>query len=370
MSRTVTVEIDAVTVDADTVDNVRITYGRQRITDQPAPSQCVLTLLTDMTSFDYTVGQSVEVIGTINTTDYQRFTGRIAQVRVGRYTTELVCTSTGLGAVAHEPRGEIEFESVEKAGTIIEYIWNYGSQIPTGNFQLGDVELAKNVVYGPGNALDLMQTVANYDLNGVVWEDQSGVVYYDAGRTVASPANLEVLADHVLDTWIAEQTVDSIVNACTVTYDGGEVTVSDAGSIADHGQFGQNFDTPIATEDDAYTKAARQISPEPTFATYPLTVLLKTMSDADAGDLLSLGIGATLDLSAVAAEIPGVPSTAFLEGYDETIRSRGDDWQLALYVSDVQLTRIPQRWSEVTANLEWDQVSATLTWLQAIGQQL
>ena len=370
MSRSVTVDIDSVTVDADTVDNVRITYGRQRITEQPAPSQCVLTLLTDMTSFDYTVGQTVEVVGTINTTDYPRFTGRIAQVRVGRYTTELVCTSTGLGAVAHEPRGEVEFESDELAGTIVEYIWNYGSQIPTGNFQLGDVQLAANTIYGPGNALDLMQTVANYDVNGVVYEDQAGVVYYAAGRTVASPPDLELLADHVLDTWVAEQTVDSIVNSCTVTYAGGEVTVSDAGSIDDHGSFGQTFDTPIANEDDAYTKAARQIAPEPTFATYPLTVLLKTMSDADAGDLLSCIVGATLDLSSVAAEIPGVPADAFLEGYDETITARGDDWQLALYVSDVQLTRIPQRWSEVTANLEWDQVSATLTWLQAIGQQL
>lgn len=374
MSRSVTVEIDGVTVDADVVDNIQITYGRRRIDETCLPSQCTLTMLTDMTSFDWTVGLEVEVIATIGATPYTRFLGRIAQVRVGRYTTELIATSAGLGAVANQPRAELTVATGATflVGTYIGLLYDNSPSPP--NFDDGTTIPTPGTVIGPGKTLDLMNTVAGWDTRGLVWEEQDGTVHFEDGnsRAAVTPAAATILASHVLDDWTAEQTVDSIVNTATVTYSTGNVHVEDSGSIATYGTFGRSIDVPIDDLNDAYTIASRQLvgATVPTFATSPVVCFLKTMSDAEVEDLLACTVSSVLDLSAVAAEVPGVPSDCFLEGYDETIRNRADDWQMALYVSDVQLTRKPQSWDEVTASLAWSGVSGTLTWLQALGTTL
>ena len=374
MSRTVTVEIDSVTVDADIVDNIAISYGRRRIDETCIPSQCTVTALTDMGSFDYVVGLELAVTATIGSTPYPRFIGRIAQVRVGRYTTEIIAVSSGLGAVAHVPREELTIpaDSTFLSGTWVSVL--YSGLYDTPNFDPGTTIPNPSTVIGPGNALDLMNTVAGWDTRGLVWEEQDGTVHFEDGNSRASisPAASTITADQVLDDWTAEQTVDSIVNQATVTYSTGQVTVQDTDSISTYGEWGRSIDVPIADDGDAYSIASRQLvgATIPTFATNPVTVLLKTMSDAEVEDLLVCTVSSILDLSAVAAVVPGVPADCFLEGYDETIRNRCDDWQLSLYVSDVALTRKPQSWNEVTASLAWSGVSGTLTWLQALGTTL
>lgn len=374
MSRSVTVEVDGNTVDGDVVDDIRISYGRRRTDEQPQAAQLVLTIITDMASWDYTVGQTVTVTGSIGVNDYVRFDGRIVQVSVGRYTTEVIATSSGLGALANAPREAFDVQFGQPTGVLIQYLKANGPFVIDPNFSNGLVYPEPGYQIGPGTALDLMQTVAGWDIGGLLLEEPDGTLHYETTneRASVSPADATILAAHVLDDWTAEQSIDSLTNEVTVTWSTGSLRVADDVSVATYGVFGISADAPLQSSAQAYTYASKLLAGTtvPTWRTFPIVVFLKTMSDADAEDLLACRVSSILDLTAVAAELPGVPSDAFLEGYEERIRNRADDWQISLFVSDVSMTRKPQSWDEVTANLEWDQVSATLTWLQAIGTQL
>lgn len=375
---TVSLEVDGVGIEAETIQGVVIVYGRQRTTDLVEPSTATITILTPAQPWPWSIGSEVVIDGTVSAVAYRRFTGTIAQIDAGRYTTTFQCTSAGLGACAAVELGDYEVNNWRNGigGEMSQIMYRAGLVGGYGTGVSYQFDTGTTVPYAPytiaaGTALQQLQQLAALDIQGLVWERQVGEVRFSdfLDRNSITPL-VAIEAASVSQDWIASATVFSVINRVNITYNNGtqSLLMEDTVSQGVHGVRGYSEDFDVTGTDDATLRASRILAgySEPTWITNPITVELTSVSTAaNVAIMLQLEVGSPLDLQEVTDEIDVVPADVFLEGYVETINA--NTWSMDLYVSDVRLTRTPQQWEDVTPTLAWSSVSGTLTWYDAIG---
>lgn len=378
---TVTVEIDGTPLEDDIVEGVVINYGRQRTTDRVEPSTCSITILTPPQPWPWTIGSTVIVDGDVSAVAYRRFTGTVVSIDASKYTTNLTCTSAGLGAcaAAEGPAYTITnwrngFDSPMAQVLYRAGLDAYGPTI-LYDFDEGTTEPVNPLTLSSGSALTQLQQIAALDIQGLIWEEQDGTIRFSdvAARSSITPFT-DIEADTVSDRWTASQNVASIINGVEITYDNGSgiVAMIDTVSQGTYGVRTYAEDFQVDNSTDASLRASKILAgySDPTWSTNPITVQLGLISTAaKVAKMLQLQVGTPLDLQEVTDEIDVVPADAFLEGYTETIRQTM--WIMDLYVSDVRITRTPQSWTTVTPTLTWATVSpGTLTWYDSMGVTL
>jgi hypothetical protein len=371
----VTVELDGTPIEDEVLEGVVITYGRQRPSDVVEPSTCSITLLTPAQPWGFTIGSEVVVDAEVAAVTYRRFTGTVIQIDASKYTTTITCTSAALGAfaAAQAPAydvatwapglGNIILDAAAAAGFRGFITVDPGTTTPVAPYDIP-----------AGYLLEQLRTIAALDVQGLIWEDQSGEAYFSDANSRASITPFTAIdADTVSDRWTASATVNSVINQVSVTYNSqtAVVTMTDASSQLNYGIRSYEVDFNVVDVDDATLKASKILAgySEPTWITNPITIQLGLIAtNTDTAKMLQLVCGTPIDLQEVTDEIDVIPADAFVEGYTETIRQT--NWVMELWVSDVHVTRAPQQWQDVTPTLAWSSVSGTLTWYDAIGVTL
>lgn len=380
-SPTCTVELAGAYVEDDTLEGVSVTYGRQRVLDTVSPTSCTIEVLTGYTATPQ-LGDSVSVKSNVSGTDYARFQGFVTSVSIGRYTTSVTCSSLGLGRMATIPAADYLVSAGTGAGPNINQALLDAGFIGEGIFttgftyDTGDTTIIPGYVVPAGNLLAQAQQLAAYDTLGVLWEDQSGSVYFsDANsRTLTSGTFIPTSSPGIygpcpiLDQWTTSASLDGLINAASVTYGrpSRTITIVDGGSVDTWGPFRWDEELPVLDDDDAARRASRLVAgfSQPTFQTQPLVLELGLASTTLQAQLLQLEVGSYVSwLPGTPAAIPGIPSDCFLEGYTERISQ--NTHRLDLYLSDARLTQALQTWSAVTPTLTWAAAPAGLTWYNA-----
>jgi hypothetical protein len=251
-------------------------------------------------------------------------------------------------------------------------IWGSVDQPPsTTGFPAGYVTLLADIELGTTSALSAMQSVVASDMNGVLYETTQADVAYEPGRTNPGAIARTIPAAAVSDSWQAVTSLNQLMNACAVTYGGGTtITVRDYDSIATYGLFMGQRTMQVTGADDAIAGGMAYINclSDAHWVAQPLTFELTLMSAAQQSLWLTARCGSPVNTSSIAAELPGIPSSCWVEGWVETIsRNR---WTVNAYLSDLQASIRPEQWNEVTPSLQWNAVTPTLTWLQASSTNL
>lgn len=367
------VALNGSNIDADTLDGVTITYGRQRVTEQPNPSTCQVRVFTDMGDWTQVqLGDALEVLDGIYANP--RFTGTVVSVSISRYVTTVTASSSALGGLA---RQRIRNYTANPGGTdplvgdVLRSIIDKVSVPSYGAISNGYVTLLADIELGTTSALSAMQSIVASDVNGVLYETPAGVLAYEAGRTTPGSITRTIPAGCVADSWQAVTSMASMVNACTVNYAGNlSLTVRDYDSISTYGVFMAQRTMQVTGADDAIAGGMAWVNAlrEPHWVASPLTFELTMMTLAEQSQWLTARVGSPVNTASVAAELPGIPSSCWVEGWTETIsRNR---WLVQAYLSDLAASVRAQQWREVTPTLTWASVPPTLTWLQASSTTL
>ena len=373
---TVAVQLDGTPIESTVVEGVVINYGRQRPSDLVEPATASITILTPSQPWGFTIGSTVQIDGEVNSVDYRRFTGSVVQIDAGKYVTNITAISDSLGLYAAVQAPDRIIPTWRSGtGELMRYLIQ---QCGLDQFGLtadyGTTTAVTPYTVSAGSLLEQLRQLAALDVQGILYEDQSGEAYFDDadGRSSITPF-VAIDADTVLDRWTASATVNSIINRVTVAYNNntGIVEMDDVPSQTAYGLRAYETDFNVVDSTDATLKASKVLAgySEPNWITNPITIELGLIAtNSDTAKMLQLVCGTPIDLQEVTDEIDVVPPDAFVEGYTETIRQT--TWTMDLWVSDVRVTRAPQRWSSVTPALAWSSVSGTLTWFDSIGVTL
>lgn len=184
-------------------------------------------------------------------------------------------------------------------------------------------------------------------------------------------------ADDILSPAKAQQSLADIVTSATATYGPDPqaiVTASDDAAMADHGKYqdGQittRLAAAVAADDLVDDLVGRYAWPRWNLPTVSVDLLQLW----EQGKLAQLRALLTMELGAL-VELTGFPTTSpvqgglfWVEGADETIDARR--WQLDLNVVAFELLTPPIRWGEVPLAIRWLDVDPSITWLRSTGWQ-
>lgn len=359
------VTLDGSSITSTTIAGGTITYGRQQISAQPTPAGLSISILTPSSSWTFRVGSRIIV----KADGYTRFDGTVTNISAGKYTTQLVAVSNGLGTMARGTLPPTTFGAGGPGTFIAQIIAAVNSAggsllVGTGAIDTGTVDITAGQT-ASGNALAAAQTIANWEPFGVLWETPAGGVnFYDAERRDTLAVAVTLGPTEIVDDWRAIQSMSSVVNSADVTWTGGTESADNLNSINAYGVFSRQETIPYSAAVYAATRANRIVanSSSPSYTTQPVRVPVAALSAGQTALVLGLKMNDIVAFSGVS--VPGLASKMFVEGWTETFTQKTYDF--AFYLSDILLTRPPQQWQDLSASLTWAAVPAARTWADLI----
>jgi hypothetical protein len=392
-----TVTFAGTTTYADnTISTIRITNGRNDVTEQPQPGYASIELWTDASQpLAVELSQSVSIRIDKGTSGTQEiFYGTISDIdisidaygsdgSIARYSITAVGPLAALnrrlvGAAnyakefdgtrilnilseafltewddvaptltwANVPNG-VTWDSYDAVGQAL--VDNLVSNIDTpGQYEL------KAYSDGETDAYTLASIAANSG-RGVLWEGGDGDLHYDDYLARSSATPLVLTADDLLARGLRSAAQwGEIVNDAIVTYRAGSAEARDEQSIILYGQLTGTRETVLHNLADAQTQANDFIMSRAYPRTYPetLTVPLHspTVSDATRDSLCAVYNGLRVSTTALPA-VFGTDFDGFVEGYT---------WNLTRYTAELELTC--SAYSETYSSIVWYQVPPTQDW--------
>jgi len=393
-----TVTFAATTTYADnTISSIRITNGRNDVTEQPQPGYASIELWTDASQpLAVELSQSVSILINKGTSSTQEiFFGTISDIDIsidayGSDGSIARYSITAVGPLAALNRRLVgaanyakEFDGTRILNILSEaFLTEWDDVAPTltwagvpvgaswNSYDAVGLALVNNLItnidtpgqyelkaYSDGetDAYTLASIAANSG-RGVLWEGGNGDLHYDdyLARSTATP--LVLTADDLLARGLRSAAqVGEIVNDALVTYRAGTVEARDEQSIILYGQLSGTRETVLHNLADAQTQADDFIMSRAYPRTYPeiLTVPLHspTVSDATRDALCAVYNGLRVSTTA----LPAVFDTEF-DGFVE-----GYTWNLTRYTAELELTC--SAYSETYSSIVWYQVPPTQDWL-------
>jgi len=398
---------NTISIPYNTLSNIRISYGRKDVLEQPATGYANLEFWTDGdTPLDIKLSDAITVAidkGTAGTNTV--FTGTVSDVQVSfdaygsvgsiaRYSVTAVAPLAqlnkrlaGLHNYVEELDGErvyhilydafvttwaeivgsTPWSSAPEAITWDEYdavnqllIDELATSIDTGQYSL--------VAYNDGeiNALTLAQDAANSG-RGVLWEHPDGTIHYSdyAARALELPFTLT--ADDILAQGISvNASWGEIYNQISVDYATGTAFDEDITSQQLYGRLVGSKITSLKHSTDALQQAEDLIKSRAYARVYPdaLTVPLHspTVSDATRDLLTDMKNGMYLQTS-ILPPVMGGELKAFVEGWDWDLTRYTAD--LTLYLSGYSETYTSEIWYQVPQATTWATYTNTVIWENA-----
>jgi hypothetical protein len=350
-----------------------IRHGRDDPSTQPEADAATLDLVGVMPA-GVAIGARVSVLASAGGSEYERFAGRITDVRIGWDSVDIpVGTIIAVGELADMGRrvigdapypAELDGTRVNRAivaaGVSTDPIRSdpgYLTVLPR------DVD-AKPALVVAGDAA--------YDGGGFVWQATDGAVLYaDAFHRRAPAVALELVACDLPLALTWSQSLEGLANDVSVRYgaavgggDQPEVHADDPGSIELYGTHAASVTTRLAAESDAAERAnlilARQAAPVWVLSALGFD-LEAPMVDADlTAALLGLEVHDLVNVTGMPAGSPMAGAWVFVEGWVETIDPGA--WRIELVVSDYCRTAPAPQWDDTDPAWTWDGLDPTLTW--------
>ena len=391
---TITID-DTIQIPYNALSNIRISYGRKDVLEQPAPGYANLEFWTDGDNpLDIDLSDSISVAinkGTAGTNTV--FTGTVSDIQVSfegygsigsiaRYSVTAVAPLAQVNkrlAGLHNYNEELDGERVYNilydalVTTWAEIVgltpWSQAPEaISWAQYdainEILITELATSIdpgqytltAYNDGeiNALTLAQDAANSG-RGVLWEHPDGTIHYSdyAARALETPFTLGT-GDLIAQSISVNALWGEIYNYISVDYSTGTAFDEDITSQQLYGRLVGTKTTTLKHASDALQQAEDLIKSRAYARVYPeaLGVALHspTVSDATRDLLTDLTNGMLLETD-ILPPVMGGELRAFVEGWD---------WELTRYTAD--LTLYLSGYSETYTSEIWYQVPQTITW--------
>ena len=380
----------------NTISTIRITNGRNDVTEQPQPGYASIELWTDASQpLAVELSQSVSIRIDKGTTGTQEiFYGTISDIDIsidayGSDGSIARYSITAVGPLAALNRRLVgaanyakEFDGTRILNILSEaFLTEWDDVAPTltwagvpvgatwDSYDAVGLALVNNLITnidtpgqyelkaytdGETDAYTLATIAANSG-RGVLWEAGDGDLHYDDYAARASATPLVLTADDLLARGLRSAAqVGEIVNDALVTYRLGTVEARDEQSIILYGQLSGSRETVLHNLADAQTQANDFIMSRAYPRTYPetLTVPLHspTVSDATRDALCAVYNGLRVSTTALPA-VFGTEFDGFVEGYT---------WNLTRYTAELELTC--SAYSETYSSIVWYQVPPTQDW--------
>jgi len=405
MDTGVTVTIAGTDYSSSVLNGVRIRVGRDNVDGLIEPHAAAVQLVhRDVASVDpngFEIGQTVTITVDKQATagTHTLFVGQITDLVVNRDALEVVAVSAPIVDLARQ-----QITTAGYSGTVLQaFDTLYGlisspSYEPAGGFFALGAGQTVTVPAGTYTASDVIQTVAQSAIEGLLNQDAGSTVFFTTSedRRTFTP-DLELEGDEVLIDWEVTRRRSQLVNRVDVDYSSGTETAQDATSIAGFGILTKQITTYLDSSADAQAYADFEIARAtvPAFYLDRVTVPAHTLSAADYDvvvvapirqpgvapawqdvpvgtawdDLAPSEIWQDFQLAdstrgAFLLRIPelftGLPQSYFVEGATYTITRNTLDVELS--ISESSLTRPTQRWVDVSPLIAWQNVDAGQTW--------
>jgi hypothetical protein len=363
----VSLSIAGAAIDLDAViADVTIRHGRVDVYESPSPSTLQLTIEQVPRSFTraFRVGSPLVFTCTDGATVAPRFTGKVTDGAVD----DDRLTAVAVGRLATLPQyvvGTVDYPAEAWTARVTRVFAEAGLAAylqlvapPAG----GDPQLAARTVAVDGTiTLDQYLGELADTIGCAVADTGDGKIFVQpiSSRTLAGGYLLDPDLVAYVPVWTQ---VLPLANVVTVKWTGGEVTVSDADSIAFYGPRPVSIDTDLTTSAAADLRArerlARSAYSHWNIPSAPYLVGAR------------IGIGAPVTLSDMPASSPYATWTPVLEGWQDNIQGDGVelDWTMELALSDPLASGLTLPWVNVptTPDFTWATINQSTPWRDAL----
>ena len=248
--------------------------------------------------------------------------------------------------------------------------WNNAYNTGLGEIDAGNYELAARAA----DVTDIYSLVSSLATSGLgyLYENSAGQISYadSTHRTQYLAANgyVNLSANDAFANGLQTAVrAGDVRNYITLGYrNGGQVTRSDATSIALYGTLAQNIQTTLHNSSDAISQAEFYLTlralPQANFNQISFPIGSPEIDDSDRDNLLNVFMGMPVNINDLPLNM-GSNFQGFVEGWQ--FQAGINSLTVSLYVTPVAYSLQAFTWADVPVVETWNTIEPTLEWLNA-----
>ena len=401
------VTIEGVVVTNTVLANLSISSGRTNIYTQAQAGYCTVNLINlDQGAIPAKINDTVtiEVKNTAGTY-VAIFGGSVVDVtvavsQVGSVAITQEVTITALGALARLQKALTngvltqDYDGNQIYSILQDLLVNNWSEVPAAltwatytpatetwagaqNTGLGEIDtpgdyLLANRGSSKTVTWDLVAALATSGL-GYIYENAQGQICYadstHRSQYLAANGYTELSANDALGRGIKIQTkAGDIRNDINLVYSSGNVTATDADSIATYGDLAQQITTSIKNSGDATTQAnfylTLRSTPQPFLESITFALTNPELDDADRDALINVFMGQPVSLANLPANMQSGNFLGFVEGW--RFQASYNELSVTLIMSPLPFSLQAMAWQDVSVLEKFNTLSGTLDYAHAL----
>ena len=399
--------IEGVVVTNTVLANLSISSGRTNIYTQAQAGYCTVNLINlDQGAIPAKINDAVtiEVKNTAGTY-VAIFGGSVVDVtvavsQVGSVTITQEVTITALGALARLQKALTngvltqDYDGNQIYTILQDLLVNNWSEVPAAmtwatyypatetwataqNTGLGEIDtpgdyLLANRGSSKTVTWDLVAALATSGL-GYIYENAQGQICYadstHRSQYLAANGYTELSANDALGRGIKIQTkAGDIRNDINLVYSAGNVSVTDADSIATYGDLAQQITTSIKNSGDATTQAnfylTLRSTPQPFLESITFALTNPELDDSDRNALINVFMGQPVSLANLPANMQSGNFLGFVEGW--RFQASYNELSVTLIMSPLPFSLQAMAWQDVSVAELFNTLSGTLDYAHAL----
>jgi len=401
------ITIDGVVVTNTVLANLSISSGRTNIYTQAQAGYCTVNLINlDQGAIPAKINDAltIEVKNTAGTY-VAIFGGSVVDVtvavsQVGSVSITQEVTITALGALARLQKALTngvltqDYDGNQIYSILEDLLVNNWSEVPAAltwatyipatetwagaqNTGLGEIDtpgdyLLANRGSSKTVTWDLVAALATSGL-GYIYENAQGQICYadstHRSQYLAANGYTELSANDALGRGIKIQTkAGDIRNDINLVYSAGNVSVTDADSIATYGDLAQQITTSIKNSGDATTQAnfylTLRSTPQPFLESITFALTNPELDDADRNALINVFMGQPVSLANLPANMQSGNFLGFVEGW--RFQASYNELSVTLIMSPLPFSLQAMAWQDVSVAELFNTLSGTLDYAHAL----
>ena len=401
------VTINAVEYTDVVLANLSISSGRTNIYTQAQAGYCTVNLINlDLSAITVAINDTVTIeVKDSTATFVPIFGGSVVDVTVTVSQTGSVAitqeiTITALGALARLQKALTDgvltqdFDGNQIYSILQDLLVNNWSEVPAAltwatytpatetwadaqNTGLGEIDTPGNYELAARSSSktitwNLVADLATSGL-GYLYENAQGQISYadstHRSTYLATYGYTELDANQALGRGIKMQTkAGDIRNDVNLVYSSGNVTATDADSIATYGDLAQQITTSLKHSADATSQAnfylTLRAQPQSFLETITFALTNPEVDDADRDDLINVFMGQPISLANLPVNMQSGNFLGFVEGW--RFQASYNELAVTLIVSPLPFSLQAMEWQDVSVAETFNTLSPTLDYADAL----
>lgn len=401
------VTINAVEYTDVVLANLSISSGRTNIYTQAQAGYCTVNLINlDLSAITVAINDTVTIeVKDSTATFVPIFGGSVVDVTVTVSQTGSVAitqeiTITALGALARLQKALTDgvltqdFDGNQIYSILQDLLVNNWSEVPAAltwatytpatetwadaqNTGLGEIDTPGNYELAARSSSktitwNLVADLATSGL-GYLYENAQGQISYadstHRSSYLATYGYTELDANQALGRGIKMQTkAGDIRNDVNLVYSSGNVTATDADSIATYGDLAQQITTSLKHSADATSQAnfylTLRAQPQSFLETITFALTNPEVDDADRDDLINVFMGQPISLANLPVNMQSGNFLGFVEGW--RFQASYNELAVTLIVSPLPFSLQAMEWQDVSVAETFNTLSPTLDYAHAL----